>query len=111
MKNGVPAIAPSIRATWADCVRSSSAISAGWDSGRALLPGAALLGVGHALLELATVLYLAPKLTRAPALYGSLGSAATLLLWLFLMSRIIVAAAFLNATLWRRPAVQPHVSA
>jgi uncharacterized BrkB/YihY/UPF0761 family membrane protein len=81
---------------------------AGW---RALLPGAVLLGVGHALLELATVLYLAPKLTRAPALYGSLGSAATLLLWLFLMSRIMVAAAFLNATLWRRAAVSPRVPA
>ncbi|MDA0164116.1 YihY/virulence factor BrkB family protein [Solirubrobacter ginsenosidimutans] len=69
---------------------------------RALLPGAALFAIGHALLQVATVYYFAPKLTRAPALYGSLGSAATLLLWLFLISRIVVAAAFLNAALWRR---------
>jgi uncharacterized BrkB/YihY/UPF0761 family membrane protein len=69
---------------------------------RALLPGAALFAIGHALLQVATVYYLAPKLTRAPALYGSLGSAATLLLWLFLVARIVVASAFLNATLWRR---------
>jgi uncharacterized BrkB/YihY/UPF0761 family membrane protein len=69
---------------------------------RALLPGAALVGIGHAALQFATILYLAPKLARAPALYGSLGSAATLLLWLFLVSRLMVAAAFLNATLWRR---------
>jgi uncharacterized BrkB/YihY/UPF0761 family membrane protein len=69
---------------------------------RALLPGAALFAIGHAVLQVATVYYFAPKLTRAPALYGSLGTAATLLLWLFLISRIIVASAFLNAALWRR---------
>src|SRR3954451_23937 len=69
---------------------------------RALLPGAALFALGHALLQVATVYYFAPKLARAPALYGSLGSAATLLLWLFLISRIVVASAFLNAALWRR---------
>jgi uncharacterized BrkB/YihY/UPF0761 family membrane protein len=40
---------------------------------RALLPGAALFAIGHALLQVATVYYFAPKLTRAPALYGSLG--------------------------------------
>ena len=69
---------------------------------RALLPGAGLIAVGHAALEVATVFYFAPRLTTAPALYGSLGSAATLLLWLFLIARLVVASAFLNATLWRR---------
>jgi membrane protein len=69
---------------------------------RALLPGAALFAVGHMVLQVATVYYFAPKLTRAPALYGSLGSAATLLLWLFLIARIAVASAFLNAAVWRR---------
>ncbi len=69
---------------------------------RALLPGAVLFAIGHAVLQVATVYYFAPRLTRAPALYGSLGSAATLLLWLFLISRIVVASAFLNAALWRR---------
>jgi uncharacterized BrkB/YihY/UPF0761 family membrane protein len=69
---------------------------------RALLPGATLIAIGHAVLQIATVYYFAPKLTRAPALYGSLGTAATLLLWLYLIARVIVAAAFLNATLWRR---------
>lgn len=71
-------------------------------SWRALLPGAGVIAFGHAALQLATVYYFAPKLTRAPALYGSLGSAATLLLWLFLVARLIVATAFLNAALWRR---------
>jgi uncharacterized BrkB/YihY/UPF0761 family membrane protein len=68
----------------------------------ALLPGAALIAVGFAALHFATVYYFAPKLTRSPALYGSLGTAATLLAWLFLISRVVVSSAFLNATLWRR---------
>jgi uncharacterized BrkB/YihY/UPF0761 family membrane protein len=71
---------------------------------RALVPGAALFATAHILLQVATVYYFAPKLTRAPALYGSLGSAATLLLWLFLIARTAVASAFLNAALWRRSA-------
>jgi uncharacterized BrkB/YihY/UPF0761 family membrane protein len=69
---------------------------------RALLPGAALLALGHIVIQVATVYYFAAQLTKAPALYGSLGTAATLLLWLFLIARIIVASAFLNAALWRR---------
>jgi len=68
----------------------------------ALLPGVALVAGGHVVMQVVTVLYLAPKLARAPALYGALGSAATLLLWLFLLSRLLVASAFFNATLWRR---------
>ncbi len=68
----------------------------------ALLPGAVLVGVGMALLHFATVYYFAPKLTRAPALYGSLGTAATLLAWLFVIARVAVSSAFVNATLWRR---------
>jgi uncharacterized BrkB/YihY/UPF0761 family membrane protein len=69
---------------------------------RALVPGAVLFALGTALLHLATIYYFAPKLTRAPALYGSLGTAATLLAWLFVGARIVVASAFLNATLWNR---------
>jgi uncharacterized BrkB/YihY/UPF0761 family membrane protein len=68
----------------------------------ALIPGAALFAGGLAVLHFATIYYFAPKLGRAPALYGSLGTAATLLAWLFVASRIVVAGAFLNATLWRR---------
>src|SRR5450755_973811 len=69
---------------------------------RALVPGALMFAAGQAVLHLATVYYFAPRLGRAPSLYGSLGAAATLLVWLFVVSRIVVAAAFFNATLWRR---------
>ena len=69
------------------------------DSWRAHLPGALLLAVGFQVLQLVVVLYLAPKLGRSSQLYGSLGAATVILLWLYLMARLIVAAAFLNASL------------
>lgn len=78
---------------------------------RALVPGAAMFAIGVALLHFATVFYFAPRLARAPALYGSLGTAATLLVWLFLIARIAVASAFLNATLWRRRATAARTTA
>ena len=72
------------------------------DAWRAHLPGALLLALGFQLLQLVVVLYLAPKLGRSSQLYGSLGAATVILLWLYLIARLIVAAAFLNASLWER---------
>jgi uncharacterized BrkB/YihY/UPF0761 family membrane protein len=69
---------------------------------RAHLPGAVLLAVGLQALNLVVVLYLAPKLGRSSELYGSLGAATVVLLWLYLMARLLVAAAFVNHALWER---------
>jgi uncharacterized BrkB/YihY/UPF0761 family membrane protein len=68
----------------------------------ALLPGAALVAVGLQAIHLAVVLYLVPKLGRSSELYGALGAATVLLLWLYLIARVLVAGAFLNAALWER---------
>jgi uncharacterized BrkB/YihY/UPF0761 family membrane protein len=46
------------------------------------------------------VLYLVPKLGHSSELYGALGTATVILLWLYLLARLLVAAAFLNAALW-----------
>lgn len=73
--------------------------SAPW---RALLPGALLVALGTQLVHLMVVLYLAPRLTRSSQLYGSLGAATVVLLWLYVTARLLVSAAFLNATLWDR---------
>ena len=70
------------------------------ESRRDLLPGAALLALGAQAIHLVVVLYLAPKLGRSSELYGALGAATVILLWLYLVARLIVAAAFLNAALW-----------
>ena len=67
-----------------------------------LVPGALFLGAGTQLVHLATVYYLAGKLQKSSELYGSLGVAATLLLGLYFLARLIVGAAVLNATLWEQ---------
>ncbi|MFM7068740.1 MAG: YihY/virulence factor BrkB family protein [Actinomycetes bacterium] len=68
----------------------------------ALLPGAMVVGLAAEGLHAATVFYLAGRVSRMSATYGSLGIAAVMLLWLFIISRSIVAAAMVNATLWDR---------
>lgn len=67
-----------------------------------LLPGAVLAGVGTQCLYLFNVLYLNHKIESASQAYGALGVAASALLWLYLLGRLMVAAPVLNATLWAR---------
>ena len=69
---------------------------------RAFVPGAILVAVGTQAVHLFAVFYLAPKLGRSSALYGTLGAATVVLLWLFLIARLVVGAAFMNAALWER---------
>ena len=66
---------------------------------RALVPGAVLVAVGIEALHLFTVYFLAAKAERATSVYGTIGAALTLLLWLFIVARLIVAAAVTNAEL------------
>ena len=69
-------------------------------SWRDLWPGALLLALGTQAIHLVVALYLAPRLGRSEELYGALGAATVVLLWLYLLARLVVAAAFLNAALW-----------
>lgn len=74
----------------------------------AFLPGAVVFSVGTQLVHLLAVYYLAPKLGRSSELYGALGAATVVLLWLYLVGRLLVAAAFGNAALWEhRQQVHP----
>ena len=61
-----------------------------------LIPGAVFLGVGTQLLHLATVYYFGEKLSNASSLYGSLGTAATMLIWAYVVSRLVLASASIN---------------
>ena len=72
---------------------------AGW---RRLVPGALLVAAGAQAMHLVTVLYLGRKLERSSELYGSLGTASALLLGLYILGRLVVAAPMLNATLDQR---------
>lgn len=67
---------------------------------RELLPGALLVATGHQALQLAVLVYFAPKLGAGGETYGVFGAAAVLLLWVYLVCRLVVAAAFLNASVW-----------
>jgi uncharacterized BrkB/YihY/UPF0761 family membrane protein len=69
---------------------------------RELLPGALLLAVGNQLIQVAVVFYFAPRLGRSEETYGAFGAAATMLIWLYVLSRLVTESAFLNATLWER---------
>jgi len=68
----------------------------------ALVPGAVLFGVGMRVLGLAAATYFAYRLDHSGDLYGALGIAIVMMLYLFLVARVFVAAQFLNATLYRR---------
>jgi uncharacterized BrkB/YihY/UPF0761 family membrane protein len=68
----------------------------------ALVPGACLFAGGTQGFSLAVTVYFAPRAARASTLYGSLGVALTLLVSLFLLARLAVAAEELNAALWER---------
>jgi len=69
---------------------------------RALVPGAVMFGVGLEVLHTVAAYVIAPYAASKQGTYGSLGTAAALLLGLFLISRLVVASAVLNATLWKR---------
>ena len=73
-------------------------------SWQALIPGALLFGAGIEALNVFTAYVLTPWALNKQGTYGALGLAAALLLSLFLISRLVVAAAVLNATLWERRA-------
>ena len=70
----------------------------------ALVPGAVLVAVGMLVIHLGTVLFVANRVQRASATYGSFGAAFTILVWLYVVSRVIVASAMLNAALCERRA-------
>jgi uncharacterized BrkB/YihY/UPF0761 family membrane protein len=68
----------------------------------ALIPGALLVGVGAQALHLFTVFYISRKISSASETYGALGAATALLLSLYLIGRLMVGSAMLNAELWER---------
>ena len=68
----------------------------------ALAPGAVLFAVGVEVLHVVTVIWFPHTIEYKSELYGAIGVALTLLLWAYLLGRVITLAAVLNSTLWRR---------
>ena len=69
---------------------------------RALIPGALAFGLGIEVLHAVIVYVITPWAIAKQGTYGALGVAAALLVGLFLISRLIVVAAVVNATLWEQ---------
>jgi uncharacterized BrkB/YihY/UPF0761 family membrane protein len=68
----------------------------------ALLPGAVLFGLGIEVFHAVTAYVITPLALARQGTYGALGIASALLIGLFLISRLVVGAAVVNATLWER---------
>ena len=70
----------------------------------ALIPGALVFGLGIELIQVVIAYFITPYAIAKQGTYGALGVAAALLVALFLVSRLAVAAAVVNATLSERNA-------
>lgn len=68
----------------------------------AVVPGAVTFAAGVRILGLAASTYFAFRLDRSSDLYGAIGIAIVMMLYLFLLARLFVAVLFLNAALYRR---------
>ena len=67
-----------------------------------LMPGALVFAIGVQALHLITVLWIAHLLESKTDTYGAIGGALAILLWAYLLGRVITAAAVLNAAIWVR---------
>ena len=74
---------------------------------RALVPGALLMAAGADVLHLLTTYWIGHLVARKTNTYGSVGIALAVLLWVYILGRIIVASAGLNAALWYRRRHEP----
>jgi len=68
----------------------------------ALVPGAAMVALGVEILHVVIAYAITPWAIAKQGTYGALGAGAALLTALFLISRLVVASAVVNATLWER---------
>ena len=69
---------------------------------RALVPGALLMAIGADVLNLLTTYWIGHLVARKTSTYGAVGIALAVLLWVYILGRIMVGSAGLNAALWYR---------
>jgi uncharacterized BrkB/YihY/UPF0761 family membrane protein len=61
-----------------------------------------VVGVGAWVLQLLTVYFFSRYIANKTDTYGAIGASIAILLWAYLLGRMIVTAAFLNAERWRQ---------
>jgi uncharacterized BrkB/YihY/UPF0761 family membrane protein len=67
-----------------------------------VVPGSVLLGVGVLALHVITIYWIAHVIESKTDTYGAIGAALGLLLWAYLLGRVMAAGAVLNMALWER---------
>ena len=67
-----------------------------------LVPGALTVGIGVGILQILAAYLLGPYALEKQGTYGALGLAAALLLGLWVLGRVLIGGAEINATLWER---------
>jgi uncharacterized BrkB/YihY/UPF0761 family membrane protein len=71
------------------------------------LPGAILVGIGVEALHVFTVVWISRSFESKSEAFGAIGGSLSILLWSYVMGRIMAAAPVLNAAAWRRTHVEP----
>jgi uncharacterized BrkB/YihY/UPF0761 family membrane protein len=69
-----------------------------------LVPGALFFAVGVFVLHVVTVYWIAHQVESKTDTYGAIGAALAILLWSYLLGRLITAASVINASLWQQRA-------
>jgi uncharacterized BrkB/YihY/UPF0761 family membrane protein len=67
-----------------------------------LVPGSLFFALGVLVLHLVTVYWIAHEVESKTDTYGAIGAALAILLWAYLLGRLITASAVINASLWQR---------
>ena len=67
-----------------------------------LVPGAVVFALGVLILHAITVYWIAREVAHKTATYGAIGTALALLLWAYLLGRVVTASAVVNASLYQR---------
>jgi len=80
-------------------LRLPRAEGAGWTD---MVPGALLFAFGTLVLHLVTVYWIGRQLESKSETYGAIGASLSLLLWAYILGRVITASAALNHARWHQ---------
>jgi uncharacterized BrkB/YihY/UPF0761 family membrane protein len=68
----------------------------------AQIPGAVLIAVGVEVVHLFTIYWVAHQISKKAELYGGIGGSLAILIWAYVIGRLIVLGAVINSLLWQR---------
>jgi uncharacterized BrkB/YihY/UPF0761 family membrane protein len=74
---------------------------------RDLVPGAIAVGLGVLVLHVVTVYWIVRQLESQSETYGAMGAALALLLWAYVLGRVLAGGAVVNAAAWYRHHPRP----